>query len=444
MSPLVYYELLHIDRMMITAYYLVVFVLQCVLQNCRGEESFENLYKRTLQEWRTQRNWSPWKIYADALTKRLTESQAIQGSKDRKLQIIGGLEEGILVIEKATIGSGEDIKRDVVLSHLYYSYAYVLSQLTEIECHELALDSHTLLIGSETVTYDSVPSKFLCQENAENAVRNAISLVATNKDAEALLQKLTGLESSSVHARKPKEFVAELFDSFADTFDDKLLNGLGYKVPELVGSIAKEIKGHYNYVLDAGCGTGLAGRYLRPLISNDEGIMVGIDASQKMLNIAKECTSNKGCGWKDGAQDVESITPLYDHLLLLDLEDMNLDNTLALFGVPINYGFDLVVAADVLVYFGSLAKLMKVFSEISGPGAVLLFTCERATDEEAPLGWRLLPSGRFAHSKLHVVEAAVEAGYTLVKYQEIVPRMEKGEEVRGHLFAFMLGEKDEL
>jgi len=38
----------------------------------------------------------------------------------------------------------------------------------------------------------------------------------------------------------------------------------------------------------------------------------------------------------------------------------------------------------------------------------------------------------------HAVEAASEAFYELVSYEEIVPRMDKGEEVRGHLFGFVL------
>jgi predicted TPR repeat methyltransferase len=49
-----------------------------------------------------------------------------------------------------------------------------------------------------------------------------------------------------------------------------------------------------------------------------------------------------------------------------------------------------------------------------------------------------MPSGRFAHTKRHAVEAAHNAGYELVAYEEIVPRMERGEEIRGHLFSFVV------
>ena len=109
-------------------------------------------------------------------------------------------------------------------------------------------------------------------------------------------------------------------------------------------------------------------------------------------------------------------------------------------------GFDLVVAADVLVYFGRLDDVLASFAKVSVLGAALIFSCERTTSGEAPLGWRLLPSGRFAHTKEHAVEAAAKAGYELQDYSEFTPRMEKGEPVKGHLFVFVLQDQalDEL
>jgi hypothetical protein len=38
-----------------------------------------------------------------------------------------------------------------------------------------------------------------------------------------------------------------------------------------------------------------------------------------------------------------------------------------------------------------------------------------------------------------VTSVAEQAGFDLIRYDEIVPRMEKGEEVQGHLFVFVIG-----
>ncbi len=60
---------------------------------------------------------------------------------------------------------------------------------------------------------------------------------------------------------------------FSDTFDEKLVGDLRYKVPEIVGEAvaalhASRVGGApFGAALDAGCGTGLAGPYIRPLVA---------------------------------------------------------------------------------------------------------------------------------------------------------------------------------
>jgi predicted TPR repeat methyltransferase len=409
----------------------------------------EAVFRKTLAEYRsapqTRNELKRWTMWSQ-LAATLIESQDYQ-----PLEIIQALEESILVIEQAVFQAGEadDLPRDKALAHLYYAYGKMLQSLSAQDCISLALDERTLLIGAETADA-AKPSQQLCRENAENALRNAATLDATHDEAANLLADLLQQDSAEgVHKRKPKEFVAELFDSFADTFDSKL-GALGYRVPGLVGEAAASISpSGYSSALDAGCGTGLAGRYLRPLVS---GPLIGVDASQKMLDIANKCTTTSGCGIEENQAKSTASAPLYDGLFAMDLEDMTVSNTLQAPGVTriepkaAATAFDLVVAADVLVYFGQLDTILQTFASVSSPGAHLIFSCERTSEKDAPLGFRLLSSGRFAHTKAHAMEAAEKTGYDLVKVEEIVPRMEKGEEVQGYLFTFILREQqgDEL
>jgi predicted TPR repeat methyltransferase len=347
-----------------------------------------------------------------------------------------------------------------VLADLYVGYGTMLQQLTPMECWKLSSDPHTLLLGAPErlaefqlkLSEDGraqdeiqlIRSLFtpLCFDNVDDAVRNAMSLDATNTKAIELLEVLTGeSDPMLVHQRKPQEFVAELFDSFAHTFDDKLVGTLQYRVPQLIGGAVRHIlskktdETNLYAVMDAGCGTGLAGRQLRPLIQ-DNGLMVGVDASPKMLEIAVKCTLTNGCGATSADIVEDDARPLYDFLLQMDLEDMTLSNTL---NGTLVLGFDVIFAADVLVCFGDLETIMRVYSELVPvqSSSWLVFSCEKATREEAPLGFRLMPSGRFAHTKDHVVALAGKVGYKLHLYtNEIIPRMEKGEPVKGHLFAF--------
>lgn len=404
-----------------------------------GQESPEAVLHRTVSSWQalaSKNDWTPWHSFCDELWQRFLSTAV----GDHRLEIVGAFEEGILAIERVIFqqGQGANPSRDVALSKLYTAYAKTLAKLEASECLALAMDPHTLLIGAETID-KSNPSTHLCIENAENSLRNAASLDGTNQEAEKLIFEITG-NKETVHRRKPKEFVAELFDSFADTFDEKLLNSLEYKVPRLVGELAASLSTEYKAVLDAGCGTGLAGRYIRPMVPN--GVIIGVDASQKMLDKAKYCTLTSGCGLevKEGPDSL----PLYDGLVKMDLEEMTIKSLAQVTTVQSLTGFDLIVAADVLVYFGNLDTLIQTFATISKPGGHLIFSCELTTDDEAPLGWRLLPSGRFAHTKKHAVDIAMAVGYQLVHYEEIVPRTERGAPVRGHLFAFVMktGESD--
>ena len=70
-------------------------------------------------------------------------------------------------------------------------------------------------------------------------------------------------------------------------------------------------------------------------------------------------------------------------------------------------------------------------------GGTLVFSCERADLLDTPNGWRLLPSGRFAHTKEYVLRVAASAGYVITTYDEIVPRVERSAPVQGHLFVFI-------
>mmetsp|Transcript_14382 Transcript_14382/g.29328 ORF Transcript_14382/g.29328 Transcript_14382/m.29328 type:complete len:576 (-) Transcript_14382:2478-4205(-) len=344
------------------------------------------------------------------------------------------------------------------LSKLYYGYGTVLTEIPPADCLGLMSEKDSLLMDTHD-GIDEESAKRVCEMNAINAMRLAVNLDSNNIIASHMLAAMTegeeGDESNkNGRQRASNEFVSALFDDFADTFDEKL-GALGYRVPQFVGNVAHELlkqsnRKSFKSALDAGCGTGLAGRFLRPLV---EGPIVGIDLSKKMLELAAQCTISKGCGLKEESNEEtseRSDQKLYDHLASLDLETTTLDDLMSGndFLDEVRHGFDLIVAADVLVYFGDIQKLLTNLSKLSSDTAFLIFSCERIEEENAPAsGWKLQISGRYAHSKSYVVEAAKNAGYNLVGYELIVPRMEKGEEVKGHMFQFVLGEinsNDEL
>ena len=93
-------------------------------------------------------------------------------------------------------------------------------------------------------------------------------------------------------------------------------------------------------------------------------------------------------------------------------------------------GFDLVVSADTLVYFGDLSEVASAAHDALRPGGMLVFTLEELMSDDGDLAMRLEPHGRYAHSRDYAERLLKETGFSV----EIVPadlRMESGVPVRG-------------
>jgi predicted TPR repeat methyltransferase len=85
--------------------------------------------------------------------------------------------------------------------------------------------------------------------------------------------------------RAADEYVRQLFDGFAASFDN-VLGGLAYRAPQLVADRVATLVGPAAAnltVLDAGCGTGLCAPLIKPYARR----LVGVDLSPGMLDRAR-------------------------------------------------------------------------------------------------------------------------------------------------------------
>jgi predicted TPR repeat methyltransferase len=119
-------------------------------------------------------------------------------------------------------------------------------------------------------------------------------------------------------------------------------------------------------VLDLGCGTGLVGAAIRPLANR----VTGVDLSARMLARAR----SRGC---------------YDRLSVGDIESFVHDE-------PAD-SYDVVAAADVFTYLGSLADVFAETARILRRGGHFAFSVE-ALAAHGTHGYQLQPTGRYAHS----------------------------------------------
>jgi predicted TPR repeat methyltransferase len=204
--------------------------------------------------------------------------------------------------------------------------------------------------------------------------------------------------------KAPDAYVETLFDQHAESFEEILVEQLGYAVPVLVRQRLQELKlGPFNRMLDLGCGTGLTGGALRDMV--DE--ITGIDLSENMVEIAHE---------KD----------LYETLYVAEVEDFLEDNE--------EEPFDLVTATDVLPYLGALEPLFFGASENMVPGGIFVFSSETLPENIlSGRSYMVSPHQRFAHSETYIRERLAATGFEISEISEINVRMQDGHPTPGYL-----------
>lgn len=233
--------------------------------------------------------------------------------------------------------------------------------------------------------------------DAEAAFREALRLGA---DPELQRYYLAGLGAEAAPPAPPRDYVERLFDAYAGDFDAHLVGTLGYRAHlELVERVRRCADGAgFEAALDLGCGTGLCGPLLRPLARQ----LTGLDLSAMMLERARA----------GGA---------YDRLEQADATQ---------FLASTEQRFDLVVAADVLIYIGDPGPLFAAVARAM-PRGLFAFTVEAADDGNTGPGWRLLPSLRYAHTRTHLLRLAQANGFEPVRVEHAPVRHDQGQAVDG-------------
>ncbi|HEY5313647.1 MAG TPA: methyltransferase [Pirellulales bacterium] len=209
---------------------------------------------------------------------------------------------------------------------------------------------------------------------------------------------LIALGDETPPARASDRCIEQLYGHFAAYYDQNMCDDLAYRAPELLfAALADALAGRRDLVaLDAGCGTGLFGRQLKPIARR----LVGVDLSAAMIERAQQ----RG---------------IYDRLETAEL-------TAWLNREPAEQ-YDVIGICDTLIYFGDLLQVLPAAARHLAPGGLLGFTVEKG----AAAPFCLTASGRFAHHQDHLLAAAQAADCRLVSQTDEILRYEYGEPVAG-------------
>jgi predicted TPR repeat methyltransferase len=231
---------------------------------------------------------------------------------------------------------------------------------------------------------------------AQEAVELYERAIARGLDA-AMLGHNLAAASGQVTRRAPDRWVRSTSDDLAATFDAHL-RGLGYGAPRQIAAMLHSRNAGALDILDLGCGTGQCGLHL----ANQKGHLVGVDLSEKMLVQAR-------------------ARGIYDELHVGEIHAWLCDAATA--------RFDVVIAADVLVYIGALEELFREVARTLRTGGWFAFS----TEEHESTDYTLLPTGRYAHSQSYVLGLARTA-FAVIDAKPEVIRIESGKPLAGRLY----------
>ena len=210
-------------------------------------------------------------------------------------------------------------------------------------------------------------------EEAAAAFRHALD---HGDDPELNRYFLAALSGADVPAGPPLRYVEFLFDGYAEKFDEHLVGVLNYQAHRVLVDQLAALGRRFARGLDLGCGTGLCGPLVKPMVQR----LDGLDLSNRMLARAR-------------------ALGVYDRLVHDDLVH-HLATT--------SERYDLAVSADVFIYVGALEAVFDGVARIIEPGGVFCFSVEAAPDEH---DFVLRPSQRYAHSERYLRALSLRHGF---------------------------------
>jgi len=305
---------------------------------------------------------------------------------------------------------------------IFYRLGLALKHVHRTEEAIAALEAHLKAantFSSDTLQSDSkLPGAFASWKTAQ--ARHWLAVMKGDNSATA-----------------PPEYVASLFNHYADHFEEHLVQKLQYNTPALIAEDIQKLGisiGTWHRAADLGCGTGLMGPPLRCL--GFDGQLEGVDLSEAMLVQAlKKGGPSRGyarllCGdILDIFVPLEVVSP--EAIVRVERADKN---ALVSDEAPDSQDslFDLVVASDVFVYIGDLDPIFKRVVQWLMPGGVFAFSTE--TDEmQAGASYKLNDTGRYTHAPSYIHSLSLTHCLEMCSSRSVVLRMNAGKPVNGHV-----------
>jgi len=344
---------------------------------------------------------------AEALIASGRAGEAAQALRERLAAGRGGLLARLTLI-KALLASNDvdgalaeareavSLNPDIAMAVLALGEALLAAQALPTAIAEL--QRALRLDPGLTRARERIAAAWLAAGEADKALEN---LRALENPPAAMLAAAKAILAAP---RSDAGYVRHLFDQFSADYDTRMIDQLGYAAPQILLDLAALVMPGRDQlaILDLGCGTGLAGVAFKPLVTR----LDGVDLSPAMIEKAR-------------------ARHIYDQLEVADLE-----TALSSPGPA----YDLILAADTLVYLGDLKTVFQAARARLSPDGYFLFTVERAESG----GFELGPKRRWRHSEAYLRALADATGFTVAGLVAATPRHEANQPVQGFVVALKI------
>eukprot|EP00934_Nitzschia_sp_Nitz4_P005353 Nitzschia sp. Nitz4//scaffold92_size79448//45341//46756//NITZ4_005395-RA/size79448-processed-gene-0.58-mRNA-1//1//CDS//3329560198//5343//frame0 len=222
--------------------------------------------------------------------------------------------------------------------------------------------------------------------------------VSTENPGHALLQKC------------PSDYVIGLYSTFAENFDELLVEKLNYQTPDKLRRLVDRLSvesalsagRQLERCCDLGCGTGLSGLAFQSMVQS----LVGVDLSPHMVEKARK----RNC---------------YEKLIVGDVTSA--------FGQEEHEVYDLVIACDVFCYIGDLSGVFNSVHNCLPKGGLFCFSTELLEQDGTSQDYALHECARFSHRRQYIERLADATGFLVLALDIDSIRKNKGQDVKGIL-----------
>lgn len=293
--------------------------------------------------------------------------------------------------DKALINFKKAIKIDKMFYKCYYDIAIVYDKLKK---HELSLFYLQKVIKINPNFSEALFSmaQYYRKTKNERKMKEYLQKTLEKKPNHPSANHLLASLNQETSSNYSSEYAKELFDRYADFFEEHLVDILKYQLPFIIKEKLKSMDTPKDSkILDLGCGTGLLGKTIVDLYPN----LVGVDISKNMIEEAKK-------------------KEIYISLYTDDINDFFLKN---------KQEFDLIIAPDVFIYIPDLKTIFSSVKKSLKNNGYYIFTIENC-DENCTANYQLEKNGRFSHTTGYIESLSKDNGFNIMDKEEIIIREE--------------------